>query len=141
MPSRFWGRLVAEKPIKTISEKPGKLRMARIRLLPVQSLLLKKLPTGERPDSAARSVFSCLLKLLEEGYGPGSQEEFVLKLQDWDLRGDNSRILVHFLRQTLNGITKMSQQGKNSSEAVKHQCLTQKALLWLVLMFNAVGQC
>ena len=64
-----------------------------------------------------------------------------MQLQDWDLRGDNSCILVHFPRQTLNSITKMSQQCKNSFEAVKHQCLTQKALLWLVVMFNAVRQC
>lgn len=51
-----------------------------------------------------------------------------MQLQDWDLRGGNSRILVHFPVQTLNGITKMSLQCKNSFEAVKHQCLTQKAL-------------
>lgn len=53
--------------------------MAHVRLLLVQSLLLKKLPTGERPGSVSRSVLLCLLKLLEEDCGPASQEEFVLK--------------------------------------------------------------
>lgn len=53
--------------------------VAHTRLLPVQSLLLKKLPTGERLVSVTRSVLFCLLKLLEEDYGPASQEEFVLK--------------------------------------------------------------
>jgi len=64
-----------------------------------------------------------------------------MQLQDWDLWGGNSCIPVHFAGQTLNGITKMSQQCKNLCEAVNHQCLTEKALLWLVFMFNAVGQC
>lgn len=64
-----------------------------------------------------------------------------MPLQDWDLKGGDSCVLVHSPRQTLNGITKMSQQCKNPFETVKHKCLTQKAVLWLVLMFNAVGQC
>lgn len=37
-----------------------------------------------------------------------------MQLQDWDLRGGNSCILVHFPKQTLNGVTKMSQQCRNS---------------------------
>lgn len=33
-----------------------------------------------------------------------------MQLQGWDLRGDNSCILIHFPRQILNSSTKMSQQ-------------------------------
>lgn len=64
-----------------------------------------------------------------------------MQLEVWGRRGGNSCAPVHFPRQALNGIMEMFQQGKNSFQAVKHQCLTQKALLRLVLMFNALGQC
>lgn len=83
------------------------------------------------------SILFCLLKLLGEAYPALRSKTLFSKVQ---LQGDNSCIPVHFPRQALSDNIIPSQQCRNSFEAGEHRCLTPETLLWLVLMFNAVGQ-